>query len=220
MAKRLYIQLYCARTGESITLPINPEDVEITNEKEVQSYNILNYGEVSVRSGKKLKHITLANVLPKETNYFALLASLIKQLDYKPYNQQETVDMINRWVDDDEIIRLIISQHLNTEFTIESYVNTVRETTDILKYSINLVEYKNPSRNVQPYKKEDSKLVKLVKRKINKYIPSQLTGQAGQTIYKIAKLTYGDKWIELRDKNHLTDANLDMAGKIVEMLPL
>ena len=41
MAKRLYIQLYNAKKGESITLPLNPETTDVTNEKDIRTYNIL-----------------------------------------------------------------------------------------------------------------------------------------------------------------------------------
>ena len=83
MAKRLYIQLYNAKTGESITLPLNPETTDIPNEKDVRTYDILNYGEVAVRGSKRLKRISLSNILPDDKNFFAMLASLVKQLDYK-----------------------------------------------------------------------------------------------------------------------------------------
>ncbi len=221
MGKRLQIQLYCAKTGESITLPLNPESTDIPNSKDVSTYNILNFGEIAVRGSKKLKRLSLTNIFPSDADsYFSLLASLVRQLDYKPYSQQETVNMVNRWVDNDEIIRVIISGHLNAEFTVENHVSQIKEPTSDIGYTIDLVEYKDPQRQVKPYTPEDSKLVKLKKRAINKYVPAQITAQKGQTIYKLAKLTYGDKWIELRDRNGLTDANLDLAGQIVEMLPV
>ena len=219
MAKRLYIQLYNAKTGESITLPLNPETTDITNEKDVKTYNILGYGEVSIGGNKLLKRLTLSNIFPDNDTYFALLASLVKQLNYKPYSLQETVDMINRWVDNNEIIRVIISGHLNAEFRIQSHTSHVRESVPDLGYTLELVEYRNPegeSGGLPP----ESNLVKLKKRIINKYIPSQITGQKGQTIYKLAKLTYGEKWKELAEKNHITDANLDMAGQLINMLPI
>lgn len=220
MAKNLYIQLYCAKTGESITLPLNPESTDISNSKEIKTYNILDYGEVAVRGGKQLKRLTLTNIFPDENTYFALLASLIRQLNYKTYNLQETVDMINRWVDNDEIIRVIISGHLNAEFTIENHVSQIKESTSDLGYTIDLIEYRNPERQEQPYTLEESKLTKLKKRTIDKYVPSQITGQTGQTIYKLAKLTYGGKWQELADRNHITDPNRILAGQLVEMLPV
>ena len=219
MAKRLYIQLYNAKSGESITLPLNPETTDITDEKEIKTYNILGYGEVSVGGNKLLKRLTLSNMFPDNETYFALLASLVKQLNYKPYSLQETVNMINRWIDNNEIIRVIISGHLNAEFRIANFTQHVRESIPDLGYTIELIEYRSPEGEVNGQPPE-SNLVKLKKRLINKYIPSQIIGQKGQTIYKLAKLTYGDKWQELAEKNHITNSNLDIAGKIINMLPI
>lgn len=220
MAKRLYIQLYNATTGESITLPLNPETTDITNEKEVKTYNILGYGEVSIGGNKLLKRLTLTNIFPDNDTYFSLLASLVKQLNYKPYSLQETVDMINRWVDDNAIIRVIISGHLNTEFRIQSHTSHVRESVSDLGYTIELVEYRNPEKEKLVEKTVSAKIVNLKERTIKKYIPAQVTGQAGQTIYKLAKLTYGGRWEELAQKNGITNANISLAGQVVEMLPL
>lgn len=52
MGKRLEIQLYCAKTGESITLPLNPETTDIPTEKDIKTYDILDYGEISVKGTK------------------------------------------------------------------------------------------------------------------------------------------------------------------------
>ena len=220
MAKRLYIQLYCAKTGESITLPLNPESTDIPNTKDTNTYNILDYGEVGVRGNRKLKRISLSNIFPENNTYFSLLASLVKQLDYKPYNLNETVDMINRWVDNDEIIRVIISGHLNAEFQVENFTQSIKESVESVGYSIELVEYRNPERTEEPFTPKENVLTKLKKRTIDKYIPNQQVMQAGQTIYKLAKLTYGGKWEELAQKNGISNPNLDLGGQIVEMLPL
>ena len=220
MAKRLYIQLYNANSGESITLPLNPETTDVTNEKDIRTYNILGYGEVSIGGNKQLKRLTLSNIFPDSDSYYALLASLVKQLNYKAYSLQETVDMINRWVDENAIIRVIISGHLNAEFRIANYTSHVRESISDLGYTIELVEYRKPEKENLISKTVTGKIVNLKERAIKKFVPAQVTGQTGQTIYKLAKLTYGGKWEELAQKNGITDANASLAGQIVEMLPL
>ena len=220
MAKRLYIQLYNAKTGESITLPLNPETTDISNEKEIRTYNILGYGEVSIGGNKQLKRLTLSNIFPDNDTYFSLLASLVKQLNYKPYSLQETIDMINRWVDNNDIIRGIISGYLNAEFRIANFTQQVRESIPDLGYTIELVEYRNPEKENPVELTVSGKIVNLKERTIKKYIPSQLTGQTGQTVYKLAKLTYGGRWEELAQKNGITNANISIAGQVMEMLPL
>ena len=128
--------------------------------------------------------------------------------------------MINRWVDDNAIIRVIISGHLNAEFRISNYTSHVRESISDLGYTIELIEYRNPEKENVIEQVVSAKLISLKERPIKKFIPAQITGQTGQTIYKLAKLTYGGKWQELAEKNGITNANIDLGGRIVEMLPL
>lgn len=222
MAKRLYIQLYNAKSGESITFPINPESIDLPKEKSIETYNILDFGEVPVRGNRSLQRINLSGMLPSDDSVFAMLASLVKQLDFKPYSLAETNAMLEKWLDNGDIIRVIIAGRLNKEFLIERHTPTIREYTENETYSLDLVEYRNPVPKtvVLPDNLGKSKLVQLKERIMQKYIPAQLTGKTGQTIYKIAKLTYGGRFKELMDKNGITNANLDMAGKTIEMLPL
>lgn len=222
MAKRLYIQLYNANSGESITFPINPESIDLPKEQSLETYNILNFGEVPVRGNRSLQRINLSGILPSEDSVFAMLASLVKQLEFRPYSLAETNAMLEKWLDNGDVIRVIIAGRLNKEFLIERHTPTIREYTENETYSLDLVEYRNPAPKtvVLPDNLGKSKLVQLKERAMKKYIPAQLTGQVGQTIYKVAKLTYGGRFKELMDKNGLTSANLDIAGRTIEMLPL
>lgn len=222
MAKRLYIQLYNANTGESITFPINPESTDLTKEKSIETYNILNFGEVAVKGNRTLQRINISGLLPAQDSALALLASLVKYLDYKPYSLEETTAMLERWLENGDRVRLIYGNKLNKEFYIERHTQTIREFTDDEPYSLDLVEYRNPVPDtvILPNGLGQSKLVQLKERAMNKYIPAQLTGKTGQTIYKLAKLTYGGRFKELMDKNGITNANLEIAGKTIEMLPI
>lgn len=218
--KRIEIQLYNAKTGESITLPLNPETTDLENAKDVRTYNILNYGEVSVRGNKLLQRLTLSNILPADDTFFATLASLIVSLAYKQYSLNDTINMLNRWVDEDSIIRVIIADRLNKEFTIERYVDQVRESVKDSGYTIELVEYRDPTNKNLNEIVNESKLTKLKKRTINKYIPNQKVMQAGQTIYSLAKITYGGRSAELAKLNSIVNLNADLGGQVIEMLPL
>ena len=222
MAKRLEIQLYNAKTGESITLPLNPESTDIPTEKDIQTYNILGFGEVSVKGTKRLKRINLTNILPDQNSALSLLASLVKSLNYRPYDLQETIDMINRWVDEDAIIRVIISEKLNAEFRIERHVESVRESVRDVGYNIDLIEYRDPTKKetVPVMNSLETSVTRLKKRAINKFVPNQQVAQTGMTIYKLAKLTYGGRSQELANLNAIVNQNANIAGQVVEMLPL
>lgn len=222
MGKRLEIQLYCAKTGESITLPLNPESTDIPNEKDIKTFDILGFGEVAVKGSKRLKRINLTNILPDSTSALSLLASLIRQLKYKSYSLQETIDMIDRWIDEDQIIRVIISEKLNAEFRVERLVESVRESVRDVGYNIDLIEYVNPEKKeTKPIlNKKETSVTRLKKRTIDKFIPNQMVAQKGMTIYKLAKLTYGGRFQELANLNAIVNQNASVAGQVLEMLPL
>ena len=222
MGKRLEIQLYCAKTGESITLPLNPESTDIPNEKDIKTFDILGFGEVAVKGSKRLKRINLTNILPDSTSALSLLASLVRQLKYKPYKLDEVIDMVNRWIDEDQIIRVIISEKLNAEFRVERLIESVKESVRDVGYNIDLIEYVNPERKeTKPIlNKAETSVTRLKKRTIDKFIPNQIVAQTGMTIYKLAKLTYGGRSQELANLNAIVNQNASIAGQVLEMLPL
>lgn len=221
MVKRLEIQLYNARTGESITLPLNPETTDLENAVETRTYNILGFGEVPIRGVKSLQRLTLSNILPEDESYFSQLASILKALNYRSYSLKETIDILNRWVDSQDIIRIIIGDRINKLFRIERYIDQVKESVADSGYTIEAIEYRNPAENKSITANVQSNLVtKLKERTINKYIPNSQVATAGQTIYKIAKLTYGGRFEELLNINAMYNANQDVAGQMIKMLEL
>lgn len=231
MAKRLYIMLYNPNTGDSLTLPVNPENIDISTERDVATYNILNFGEVPVVKYKKLQTITLTSFYPDDTSYFALLASLVEKLTHKPYTKEKSVTMIEKWAEEGKPIRVIISgdthEDINKEFIIQKFNKQLRESTPNITGTIELIEYKNPEQQEQYYKnprtKLGNKIVSLIPRPIRKYIPEKMVVEKGETLYKIAKRIYGDaagKSEKLAELNNIFDRNKDLAGEIIDMLPL
>lgn len=233
MAKRLWIQLYNEETASSITLPVNPESIDISETKDIKTHEILGHGEVAVRGFKKLQEITLSSFLPDKDTYLSLLASFIDKTEFKPYTTVATSQMINKWVEDDVIIRVIIADGLNEgvnkPFLIKSFKKTMRESIADLDYELQLIEYNVPGNKLNEYQtntktiegKIVSKVQKLASRINNKYIPAQMVVKQGQTIYKLARLYYGGRGNNLLAKlNNVVDQNRNLAGQIIEMLPV
>ena len=233
MAKRLWIQLRDEKNSTSITLPINPENINIETERKIQTYNILRYGEVPVSGDQQLQRLKLTSFLPDKDSYLALLASYIDKTIYKPYSTVETAKTIDEWVKNSTIIRVIVADGLNEgvnkEFYVEKFTKTMHENTANLDYELDLVEYVNPKRQAPQYLTNTKKLQdsiiggiqKLYTRATNRTIPSELVVKSGQTIYKIARLYYGGKkHNELAKLNHIYDLNKDLGGQVIEMLPL
>lgn len=231
MAKRLYILLYNQSTGDSLTLPLNPENIDIPTEREVKTHYILDYGEVPVIGYEKLQKITLNSLLPDDTSYFSLLASLVEKLKHKPYTKQKSIAMLEDWVNAGKPIRVVIAgdayEDINKEFLLIKFNKQLREYTPDIAGTIELTEYKNPVRSREKYvtnrEKIANKLTKLIPRPIRKVIAGKMTMQQGATLYKIAKKVYGEasSHSEVLGKlNKIFDRNKDLAGEIIDMIPL
>ncbi len=221
------------RPKNSITLPINPENIEVENPKDVKTYNVLGFGETALRGVKKLQRMTLNSFLPDKDNYFSLLASFIDKTDFKPYTTVSTSKKIDEWVKNNDVIRVIIADGLNEgvnkPFLIENFKKIIHENIADLDYELSLIEYDVPDMKEDEYitntktieNSITTKIQKLVSRANNKFIPQQMVVKAGQTIYKIARLYYGGKGSnELAKLNGIIDRNKDISGQIIEMLPL
>lgn len=234
MAKRLEILLKFENTNEKkhknvdfkifnhqLIFPVNPEQIEISYERESNTYNILGYGEVHVSGEKKLKRITLKNILPQDNSYLSLGASLIPTLNERQYTLDNAKTWLKNWFENDCILRLVISDELNMLCKITKFSQNIKERTEDIDSTIELIEYKRPDYKVQGTNGElGSNLTKLKKRFQNWIVPDQLTAQQGMTIYKIA-MKYGIKnWQSIAKLNNVYDANIDLAGKIIQLTPL
>lgn len=231
MAKQLYILLHNELIGDSLTLPLNPENIDISTERDLQTHNILNYGEVPVIGYEKLQNITLTSLLPDDVSYFALLASLVETLKHKPYTKQKSIEMLEKWAKAGKPIRVVISSNfyedVNKEFLLTKFNKQLRESTPDITGTIELTEYKNPNKTPTEYetirKKLGKKIAKLIPRSISKFIPANMTMQQGATLYKLAKKVYGEassRSKALAKINGVFDRNKDLAGEIIDMIPL
>lgn len=241
MGRRLFVQLYKENKGDSITLPINPESIEVIKGKTIKTHDILNYGEVAVAGMPKLESISLPSILPADTSYFALLSTLVEKLEYKTYTQDRALKKLDEWVLSQQPIRLIVSQYINKEYLVSQYREVINENTGDINYTIDLTEYKNPTKPTGALLNNKLKIAKIAKdtvegkitnskilpilsqRPIGKFISKQIVAQNGMTLYKLAKLTYGSiaaKSNALANLNSIVNKNKDIGGEIIEMLPV
>lgn len=241
MGRRLFIQLYKETKGDSITLPINPQTIEVIKSKTIKTHDILDYGEVAVAGKPKLETLSLDSVLPADTSYFALLSTLVEKLEYKTYTQDRALQKLDEWITSQEPVRLIISQYVNKEYLVTQYRQVLNENTGDINYTIDLTEYKNPTKQPQTLLNNKLKIAKAAKdyvegkisgtkvipilseRPIGKFIQKQIVAQNGMTIYKLAKLTYGSlaaRSNALSNLNSIVNKNKDIGGEIIEMLPV
>lgn len=221
--KRLEIQLFNEETKESITLPVNPSSIEIPQSIQNNTYNILGFGEVNVLGDRSLKRVTLSNVLPEDGSVFSKLAKIVGistdgiNTDLFDYNLNNSIELVENWLENKNKVRLIISNYFNELMEIISFTKVIKESNRDIVYNIELIEFVDPEQKAEL--KTNTKIA-LSKRPLTQLIPNQKVITSDETLYSLAKRYYGDgaKWIDLAELNNIKDENTDLTGQTLRIL--
>ncbi|HBF0980066.1 LysM peptidoglycan-binding domain-containing protein [Clostridioides difficile] len=195
----MVIDIYLKNEKEKIDFhfPVNPFDsLSIKKEKRFETVDIANLGEFDIKKeGEKIREISFKTFLP-----FQYDASYCRYSELK--NPIEVVAMLEKWVDQAEPLRLIITGFgYNGLVTISSFSNTQtagrEEDRDI---EITFRTYRELK--IETLKKETKSNTKTDlkdNRPNNKTTPKIYTVKASDTLYKIAKnlLGKGSRWPEI-----------------------
>ncbi|KAK2255906.1 phage portal protein [Clostridioides difficile] len=193
------MDIYLKNEKEKIDFhfPVNPFDsLSIKKEKRFETVDIVNLGEFDIKKeGEKIREISFKTFLP-----FQYDASYCRYSELK--NPIEVVAMLEKWVDQAEPLRLIITGFgYNGLVTISSFSNTQtagrEEDRDI---EITFRTYRELK--IETLKKETKSNTKtdLKDNRPNTQTKSKIyTVKASDTLYKIAKnlLGKGSRWPEI-----------------------
>lgn len=212
-SKRLNIMLYSDFTGEQIILPVNPNNIEIKYEKEVETYDILGFGEVNIMGNSKPVSIKLSHFLPEDNSIFGTNAGIVRQtgasnnfMEYD-YSSDRAVEILRKWAFEKYKIRLVIDDEINMECIVISFMETIRESTASKPYVLEVVEYRNPS-----IKTKNN--FGLIKRSKNITPPVNLLMKSTDTIYSVAN-KYGLDFKTLAKINNIKDVNGNIEGTTI-----
>ncbi|HEK8758952.1 TPA: LysM peptidoglycan-binding domain-containing protein [Clostridioides difficile] len=195
----MVIDIYLKNEKEKIDFhfPVTPLDsLSIKKEKRFETVDIVNLGEFDIKKeGEKIREISFKTFLP-----FQYDASYCRYSELK--NPTEIVAMLEKWVDQAEPLRLIITGFgYNGLVTISSFSNTQtagrEEDRDI---EITFRTYRELK--IETLKKETKSNTKTDlkdNRPNNKTTPKIYTVKSSDTLYKIAKnlLGKGSRWPEI-----------------------
>ncbi|CZR99155.1 LysM domain/BON superfamily protein [Clostridioides difficile] len=195
----MLIDIYLKNEKEKIDFhfPVNPFDsLSIKKEKRFETVDIVNLGEFDIKKeGEKIREISFKTFLP-----FQYDASYCRYSELK--SPIEVVAMLEKWVDQAEPLRLIVTGFgYNGLVTISSFSNTQtagkEEDRDI---EITFRTYRELK--IETLKKETKSNTKTDlkdNRPNNKTTTKIYTVKASDTLYKIAKnlLGKGSRWKEI-----------------------
>lgn len=171
-------------TNETFRFPVNPEEVQVQTEKQIETVNIYRLGEIDFPEGEKRKSISFSSFFPAEYDTYCQYVNIP--------NPIEAINKLDAWRKEGKPLRLIITgTPINTLVIIASLSWTIRggEVGDIY-FDITLrswqeVKIRAISTSATPAKRPDPKPA-----------PKVYVVKRGDSLWKIAKkyLGKGSKW--------------------------
>lgn len=209
---------------EGFILPVLPEKIELNEDGDNKTYDIINLGEINAINLPKLTEISFESFFPINNGPYVSSEQLFEPSFY--------ISKIKEWRGNKQKIRFIFTGgpiEINDLFTIENLKLTEKagEVGDIY-YSIELKRYKlysakkvivvNTSTNAAAKK---SVIKTTSSRPSNKTTPKTHTVVSGDTLWKIAKkyLNSGSRWKEIYNLNKSIIKNPEMIypGQVLKL---
>lgn len=186
-------------SGPQLHLPVNPGEVIIRREKQFETVNIINIGEIDFPTGERVKEITFSSFFPAEYD-----PSYCRYPDLP--DPQEAMNQLTAWTVGKKPVRLIITETIiNALVLVMAHVTTFRggEPGDVY-FDLTCRTW----REIRVREAAQTTVLAAVKdaqrgRADMKPIPKVYTVKPGDSLYKIAKmeLNSGGRWREIYDLN-------------------
>lgn len=221
MANRLTVYFYNQTRGEILTLPINPDAIPLPQQMNVERYNVIDYGEVAIVGTRQLKTISINSLFLNDnagsvltTTYTNILTGVINNLITK----QSTISKLQAWQEQRDLIRVVISDHFNELMKITRFEPVVSESTKVIHYQIDFIEYRDPIKDTSGGSILSILASGLVSRNAIRTLASTVTAKASDDLYSIAKRYTGDaaNWTTIAEKNGLS-IDSDIVGKVLRL---
>ena len=209
------MEFWLISNNEKYRLPVHPAEIEVDSGNTIQTVDIYNLGEINLGGRPRLMSISLSSFFPARDYYF---------LEYHNIKDaQQTVDMIDNWRINDNIVYFIVTQtstnnldsgkaSINNTFKIENFKYKREAGTNDISYTLDLKEYRyTDGKDHKYYIGSTSKYS--VASNSNYPRPSNIPNQKptayivkkGDTLAVISKKIYGTtaKWREIATKNNI-----------------
>ncbi|MBB6730057.1 LysM peptidoglycan-binding domain-containing protein [Cohnella zeiphila] len=200
-------------SGEKFQLPVNPEEIRISREKQYETVNILALGEIDVAQQEKVKEISFSSFFPK-----------VADLRYCRYadvlDPQEAMNRLTSMMNAKQPVRLIITETaVNVLVYVSAHASTFSggEPGDVF-YDATFRTWREMKVRQAP----GSAAAAAAARPDTKPVPKVYTVKAGDTLSAIAKRELGSSssWKAIYDKNKAligSDANKIVPGQKLVM---
>ncbi|ACV64913.1 Peptidoglycan-binding LysM [Desulfofarcimen acetoxidans DSM 771] len=187
--------------GPQLQLPVNPGEVTIRREKQYETTNIINLGEVDFPTGEKVKEISFSSFFPV---YYD--SSYCSYQDIP--DPQEAMNQLTSWAMGRSPVRLIITNTIiNVLILVAAHISTFKggEPGDVY-YDLTCrtwreIKVRTTAEAAAPA--DIGGVAANESRPDLKPVPMKIKVKPGDSLWAIAKLQYGDggRWREIYEAN-------------------
>lgn len=210
---------------EGFMLPVLPEKIEISENGDNKTYDVINLGEINMINLPKLMEISFESFFPKHEGPYVSSEQLFEPSFY--------LSKIREWREKKQKIRFIFvgsPLEVNNLFTIENFKCREEggEVGDI-HYSIDLKRYRSYAAKkvtiIQAQVTKTDSNVAVVKstsapREVTPETPKTHTVVEGDTLWHIAKRYLGDgnRYMEIAKLNNIKNPDSISNGQVLKIL--
>lgn len=180
-------------TGPLLWIPVNPGEVTIRRDKNLETVNIINLGEVDFSHGEKVREISFSSFLPIQYD-----PSYCRYPDIP--DPQEAMNQLTAWTIGEKPVRFIISDTIiNSLVLVSAHTSIIKggEPGDIY-FDLTLRTW----REIKVRTAAEASAASQARPDV-KPIPKLYEVKSGDSLFAIAKLLLGDgnRWREIYNLN-------------------
>lgn len=195
----------------ALQLPVKPTEFNVSVAHKNTLVNVIQVGDINLMGKTGLREISLSSFFPAKDYNFSINSGRKSPIIY--------VNQLEAWRKSGKPVRVIITDLLNMEATIESFVWGEKDATGDIYYTLNLKEYKKIKTKKATVTIATVKPTTRETKAPESNAGRTYTVKSGDCLWKIAKQFYGNgsQYTKIYNANtdKIKNPNLIYVGQVL-----